>query len=127
MAYFGLIDPQTGDLVSTGTESMFDGGVRPEGSTYANYEIIDFGPQGPNFALKVWERAGKRLVDRPVPIVISRLDDIETRLLNDSEFSVMWASLNATRKAQLRNGWRRVVGQLLGGYQFRDESEKVEL
>lgn len=126
MPYYGLVDEQ-GDLVSVGTEAMFEGGVRPEGNTYANFEIVDFGAVGPNFALKVWARAGKRLVDRPAPIIISRLDDFQQRLLNDPDFSVVWTALNATRKQQLRDGLRRVLGQMLGPQQFRGESDDVEL
>ena len=125
--YYGLVDPQTGDLTSVGTEAMFEGGVRPEGNIYANCEIIDFGSQSPNFQLKVWDRVGKVMRDRPAPIIISRLDDFQQRLLNDPDFSTAWAALNATRRQQIRDGFRRVLAQMLGSQQFRGESDEVEL
>lgn len=126
MPFYGLVD-QSGDLVSVGTESMFEGGVRPGGNTYANCEIVDFGQQSPNFQLKVWDKAAKVMRDRPTPIIISRLDDFQQRLINDPDFSAAWAAMNAQRKQQLRDGIRRVLGQMLGNYQYRGESDEVEL
>lgn len=127
MAYYGLVDPTTGDLISIGTEAMFEGGERPQGNTYAGWDIVDFGPTAPNGALKVWDRIQRIWIDRPIPARFSRLDDFQQRLLNDPDFSTVWNSLNATRKTQLRDGLRRVLGQMLGGQQWRDESEEVEL
>lgn len=124
--WYGLVAAD-GDLVSIGTEAMFEGGIRPEGSTYANCDIIEFGNQSPNFSQKIWDKNLRALVNRPAPILISRLDDIESWLLADPDFQAMWSGLNATRRQQLRNGWRRVIARLLGANQWRGESDEVEI
>lgn len=122
--WYGLVD-SSGDLVSVGTASMFEGGVVTD--PYLGYSVVTFGANSPDFSVKVWNKASKALVDRPVPLLISRLDDIEAWLMADPDFSVMFNALNTTRKTQCRNGWRRVMARLLGGQQWRDESESVEI
>ena len=33
----------------------------------------------PNWAVRMWDRLSRQLVDRPIPVLIDRLDDIEAR------------------------------------------------
>jgi hypothetical protein len=81
----------------------------------------------PDWTVKAWNPAIKQLYDRPLPILIDRLDDIEARFLADADFSAVWNSLNATRKTQLRTGIMRVLASLIGVRRFRQENEAVEL
>lgn len=126
--WYGLVNPETGDLASVGTESMFEGGIVPGlGEQYQGYNVIVFGETAPNWSMLTWDVPTQSVVPRPAPVIISRLDDIEQWLLADPDFILMWNALNQTRKTQLRNGWRRVMARLLGQQQWRGESEDVEL
>ncbi|MBA2707575.1 MAG: hypothetical protein H0U59_07210 [Gemmatimonadaceae bacterium] len=122
--WYGLVD-ESGDLVSVGTEGMFEGGVMTD--PYLGYSVVTFGSNSPDFSVKVWNKVSRALVDRPVPLLISRLDDIEAWLQADPDWILAWNAMNATRKTQIRNGWRRVMARLLGGHQWRGEEESVEI
>lgn len=119
MAWYFFIRNDTGDLVS-------EGSAIPEGIDTQVYEVRDVGSR-PDWTVKAWNPTLKTLYDRPLPILIDRLDDIEAWLLNDADFLAIWNTLNATRKQQVRTGIRRVLAKLLGTRQFRDESERVEV
>jgi hypothetical protein len=130
--WYGLVNPATGDLASVGTEAMFAGGAPPPaGQQYtsgdASFDVIEFGATAPDWATLVWEAATRSVKPRPAPVLISRLDDVEAWLLADPDFAAAWAAMNATRKAQIRNGWRRVLARLIGGQQWRQEDEQVEI
>jgi hypothetical protein len=114
-----FINKETGDLVSEG-ENV------PPGINTDIYEVRDVGER-PDWTTKVWDPATKQLVDRPVPILIDRLDDIQARFLADPDFAAVWATLNATRKTQLRTGIMRVLAQLIGSRRWRQEDEPVEV
>lgn len=125
MAWYGLADRTTGDLVSVGTEAMF-----PDGNIDAFqgvYDRIDLGTTAPDFSAKVWNPTTRQLLDRPAPILISRLDDIEAWLQADPDWSAAWNSLSQARKTQIRSGLRRVMAKVLNSQQWRQESERVEL
>jgi hypothetical protein len=125
MAWYGLVRPATGDLASVGTEAMF-----PDGDLNAFvgvYDVVSFGETPPNWAVKIWIAATRSLLDRPPPVLISRLDDIEAWLIADPDFALAWNSLNATRKTQVRTGLRRVMAKILGGQEWRQENDTVEL
>lgn len=123
--WYGLVNPANGDLISVGSAAMFDGGVVVD--PYLGYSVITFGADAPDFAAKVWNTVTRLMVDRPAPILISRLDDIDAWLLADTDFALMWGAINATRRTQLRAGWRRVMAKVLGGQVWRGESESVEI
>lgn len=123
--WYGLVEPITGELKSVGTIAMF-----PDGNLNAFdgiYDVVEFGPTVPSFATHLWSTTLRQLVVRPAPIIVSRLDDFEAWLLADSDFLVAWNALNATRKAQVRLGIRRILTRMLGGQVNRRESESPEL
>lgn len=125
MAWYGLINEETGDLASVGTESMFEGGVVV--NPYQGFTVITFGETGPDWASLKWDAPTRSVVPRPAPVLISRIDDIETWLMADADFRAVWDSLTAARKTRLRNGWQRIVRKLIGENEWRGESDQVEL
>jgi hypothetical protein len=125
MAWYGLVDSATGDLVSVGTEAMF-----PDGNINAYqgvYDRVDFGASAPDFAISLWNPTTRAFVPRPVPILISRLDDIQTWLQSDPDWLAVWNTLTTARKTQIRTGFRRVLAKVLDARQWRSEDETVEL
>jgi len=125
MAWYGLVDPVSGDLVSIGTEAMFPNG---DISAFTGvYDVLTFGGSAPDFAVHLWNPVTRALVPRPIPILISRLDDVEAWLLSDPDWLLAWNAMNATRRAQVRAGLRRVLAKVLGPQAFRQESQSVEI
>jgi hypothetical protein len=125
MAWYGLVEPSTGNLVSVGTEALF-----PNGDLNAFtgvYEVVTFGETAPNWATQLWNATTRALVARPPQVFADRLDDIEAYFQNDADYMTVWNALSQTRKTQLRTGLRRVLGFFLGGARYRDESEAAEL
>lgn len=125
MTWYGLVSPQSGDLVSVGTEAMF-----PDGNINAYtgvYDVVTFGASAPDFAISLWNATTRAFVPRPVPILISRLDDIQAWLQADPDWLAVWNSLTAARKTQIRTGFRRVLAKVLDARQWRQEDEAVEL
>lgn len=123
--WYGLVDPASGDLVSVGTVSLF-----PDGNHDAFmgvYDVVEFGPERPNFSAYIWSPSLRRLIDRPLPVVVSRLDDFEALLVADADFGEIWANLNEQRRTKIRLGLRRVLGRLLGHKVSRLQDEPVEL
>jgi len=123
--WYGLVDPTTGQLSGVGTQAMF-----PDGNLDAFdgvYDVVEFGTAPPDFSGKVWNPTERSLVDRPLPVWIDRLDDIEGWFLADPDFAAVWATLNATRKQQLRTGIRRVLARVAGGRRMRQAEEPPEL
>lgn len=119
MTWFFFIERSSGDLVS-------EGSVVPEGIDTARFEVRDVGER-PDWTVKAWNPSGKALYDRPLPILIDRLDDIQARLLADPDFSAAWNAMNATRRNQIRTGVYRVLGSFIGGLRFRGENDVVEI
>lgn len=125
MAWYGLVQPATGDLVSVGTEAMF-----PEGNLNAFagiYDVVPFGQTQPDFAAKLWSAALRSLIDRPPPVLVSRLDDVEAWLQADPDWTAVWTSLNTARRAQIRLGFRRILQRLLGAQVNRQTDEAAEI
>lgn len=123
--WYGLVEPDTGNLVSVGTEAMF-----PDGNMDAfagQYDVVEFGVDRPDFSGKMWSSSLRAIIDRPPPVILSRLDDIDDLLLADPDFSTLWGNLNATRRNQLRIGLRRVIGRILGSHVSRYPDESMEL
>lgn len=129
MAWYLFIQDSNGDLVS-------EGSVVPEhllvcmesapdpGCVYHVRELTD----RPDWTVRLWDRLSRALVDRPLPILIDRLDDIQARLLADADFAAVWnGRLNAVQQAQLRLGLDRVLDAFLGASRFRGASEPVEV
>lgn len=119
MPWYLFIRRSDGDLVS-------EGSVVPDKLDTDQYEVQEH-PERPDWTVKAWNPSQKALYDRPVPILIDRLDDIEARFLADADFAAVWGALNATRKQQLRDGIKRVLASIVGGRRFRQENEQVEL
>jgi hypothetical protein len=123
--WYGLIEPANGNLVSVGTESMF-----PDGNIDAYqgvYDRVDFGETPPDFALSLWNPTTRTFVPRPVPVLISRLDDIQAWLQADPDWVAVWNTLSQARRTQIRTGFRRVLAKVLDARQWREESDPVEL
>ncbi len=123
--WYGLVDPATGELKSVGTAAMF-----PDGNLTAFagiYDVVVFGEAQPDLGAKLWSLNLRTLIDRPPPVLVSRLDDVETWLLADPDWQAVWATLNATRRAQIRIGFRRIVQRLLGAQVNRSQDETPEL
>ena len=119
MAWYFFIATSNGDLVS-------EGSTIPEGIDTTVYEIRDVGTR-PDWTVKAWNPSLKTLYDRPLPILIDRLDDIQARFLIDADFAAVWGALNAARRTQLRTGTGRVLASLLGARRFRQENDPVEV
>lgn len=119
MPWYLFVRKADGDLVS-------EGSAVPEGLDTAVYEVQEL-PDRPDWAVKVWNPAQRVLFDRPLPILIDRLDDIQARFLADPDFAAVWGALNQTRRAQLRTGIGRVLASIIGVRRFRQENEEVEL
>jgi hypothetical protein len=123
--WYGLIQPSSGDLVSVGTETMF-----PESNIDAFngvYDRVQFGETKPDFSTQMWNPTTRLMVERPIPLLISRLDDIEAWLQSDADWLAVWNTLSQARRTQIRTGLRRVLNRVLGPQQWRGESETVEL
>jgi hypothetical protein len=125
MAWYGLVNKQTGDLVSIGTESMFEN--RDPARLPAGVDRVDFGANQPDQATNLWNAATRTWTARPAPVLVDRIADIETRLAADADWSAVFNGLTNARKTQLRTGWQRVMTGVLGGRRFRDSSEGVEV
>ncbi len=119
MSWWFFINKANGDLVS-------EGSTVPAGIDTTVYEVRDVVDR-PDWTVKQWNPTTKTLFDRPLPILIDRLDDVQARFLNDPDFAAVWATLNATRKAQLKTGIMRVLAQFIGARRFRQESDPVEV
>ena len=126
VAWFGLVN-NNGDLASVGTESMFEGGVRPASDTYLDFTIIDFGDNRPDMTVNVWDREGRRFVARPIPVVADRVADIRERLEVDADWSAAIGRLSAARRDTIYNGLERTLDQILGEKRYRNPDEDVEL
>jgi hypothetical protein len=123
--WYGLVDPATGALISVGTIGMF-----PDGNLDAFdgiYDVHEFGLVAPNFATHLWSTTLRQLATRPAPVIVSRLDDFEAWLLSDPDFLLAWNALNATRKAQVRLGMRRILTRMLGSQVNRQQEETPEI
>lgn len=119
--WYGLINPDTGDLVGVGTETM----MGPD--TPDRLIVHEFGAQPPNFETHLWNRDTRAMELRPVRVLIDRLDDIEAWLMSDPDFATVWNSLSAARRTTLRTGIRRVLLRVAGARRFRDQTEPPEL
>lgn len=119
MAWYLFVEKSTGDLVS-------EGSVVPEKLDTNRYDVQDVGDR-PDWTIKAWNPSQKALYDRPLPILIDRLDDIQARLLADPDFSAAWNAMNATRRTQLRTGVYRVLASILGPLRFRGENDMAEV
>ena len=123
--WYGLVDPASGELKGVGTIAMF-----PDGNLDAFtgvYDIEVFGETQPDFAGKVWNAVSRALVDRPAPVWLDRLDDIEAWLMSDADFASVWSTLSAARRTTIRTGIRRVLARVAGGRRFRQAEEAPEL
>jgi hypothetical protein len=128
MTWYGLVNATTGDLVSVGTETMFEGGTAPQsGTQYQGYDVLEFGETGPNWSTLQWQPSTRTVVPRPAPVLISRLDDIEAWLQADPDWLAVWNTLSQARRTQIRTGLRRILNRVMGPQQWRGESETVEL
>jgi hypothetical protein len=90
------------------------------------YVVRDVG-ESPDWSTHTWDEGTRTLVERLPPVLIDRLDDIQTRLMADPDFAARWQALNPTQRTQLRTGIMRVLAALIGGRRFRDENEAIEL
>jgi hypothetical protein len=128
MAWNLFIQRDNGDLVSEGSAipehllPCMEGSEDP--ACVFSVRTIE---ERPDWTVRIWDRLSRALVDRPLPILIDRLDDIQARFLADPDFAAVWGSLNAARKTQLRQGIMRVLASLIGARRFRQEDEVVEL
>lgn len=128
MSWYFFIKRDNGDLVS-------EGGVVPEhlaqcmegseapGCFYSVRDVVD----RPDWTVRIWDENTRQLVDRPLPVLVDRLDDIQARLLADPDFVARWNALNQNQRNQLRTGIMRVLAALIGGRRFRGENDPVEL
>ena len=119
MPWYFFVRKDNGDLVS-------EGSVIPPNLDTTTYDTIDIGTR-PNWSVNVWNPATRQLVARPIPILIDRLDDIHARFLADPDFAAVWATLNATRRTQLRTGIMRVLASIFGARRWRQEDEAAEI
>jgi hypothetical protein len=118
--WIGLVDPDSGDLVSVGTDAT----IGPD--TPTNLLVHDFGAQ-PDFGTHVWDVSTRSLKARPAPVMKDRLDDIEAWLMSDSDFSQAWGTMNQQQRTAVRTGVRRVLVRVAGARRFREQSEAAEL
>lgn len=128
--WYGLVQPASGDLVSVGTEAMFPLGEdgQPNLNAYQGvYDVHTFGESRPDFALFLWNPTTRALVDRPIPLLISRLDDIEAWLAADPDWVAGWQALTPEMRQRIRQGLRKILNRLLGPQQWRGQHEEVEL
>jgi hypothetical protein len=127
MAWNLFIQRDNGDLVSEGSEvpahllQCMEGSENPA-CTYSVREVAE----RPNWTVQTWDRLTRAITNRPIPILVDRLDDIQARFLADPDFAAVWGSLNATRRTQLRTGIMRVLASLIGVRRFRSEDDTVE-
>ena len=119
MAWYIFIRQADGDIVS-------EGSTVPAGIDTTVYEVRDVGERI-DWTVKGWNPTTRQTFDRPPPILIDRLDDIQARFLADPDFAAVWSGLNGTRRTQLRTGIQRVLASMIGARRWRQESEVVEL
>lgn len=117
MTWHLLIDRATGDLVSQGTVIADDAAAR--------FDVVDIGM--PPADDQLWDASTRAFVARPAPVLIDRLDDIETLFQNNADFMAVYGALNAARKAQLRTGIRAVLARVLRRYRWREARESPEM
>ncbi len=114
-----FIRKSDGDIVS-------EGSIVPEGLDATVYEVQEH-PERPDWTVKAWNPSTRALYDRPLPILIDRLDDIQARFMADADFAAVWNSLNAARKTQLKTGIMRVLAFIFRSLRWRGENEEVEV
>jgi hypothetical protein len=119
MTWYIFIRDADGDIVS-------EGSTIPTGLDLSAYEVRDVGERI-DWSVVGWNQTTRQTFNRPPPILIDRLDDIQAWFLADPDFSDVWATLNGTRRTQLRTGIQRVLASIIGARRFRQESEVVEL
>jgi hypothetical protein len=119
MTWYLFIRQADGDVVSEGSRV-------PSGLDLSAYEVRDVGERI-DWSVVGWNPTTRQTFNRPPPILIDRLDDIQARFLADPDFSAVWNALSAARKTQLRTGIQRVLASIIGTRRFRQESEVVEL
>jgi hypothetical protein len=123
--WYGLVDITTGELRGVGTLAMF-----PDGNLAAFdgvFDVEEFGDVQPDFAGKIWNPTTRTLTDRPAPVWLDRLDDIEAWLMADADFASVWGSLSQARRTTIRTGIRRVLARVAGARRMRQAEEAPEL
>jgi hypothetical protein len=125
MAWYGLIDATTGELLSIGTEAMFDSG--DVSKVPPGHQRRDFGASKPDLATQMWDAATRTWIARPAPVVIDRITDIQNLLLANSNFSTTYNTLTTARKNALIAGLRAVLSDVLGPHANRAQNESVNL
>lgn len=127
MTWYLVVNKTNGDAVSEASDPSSDPATALPGVDRTKYDLFAVGANRVDWGAKVWNSATRTLNDRPIPILVDRLDDIQARFLADPDFSAVWNGLTAARKTQLRTGIQRVLAQIIGSLRFRQESDRVEV
>lgn len=102
--WYGLYDPNTGELASIGTVAMFAGRERPQGARYQDFSIVGFGSARPDLSKVMWDGVTRTLVPRPPePVPPSEIDLLMQRLGLQAE----WLALNANQRRNIEAAIRR--------------------
>lgn len=106
MSWYGLVDKTTGELQSVGTVIATDAAER--------FTVVDLGATQPDFGAFVWDKTTSAMKQRPAPVFVDRIDDIEAWLMADPDFMAAWNALSAAQKTQIRKGIRFVLARFIG-------------
>lgn len=127
MTWYLVVNKTNGDAVSEASDPSSDPATALPNVDRTKYDLFSVGANRVDWSVKLWNPTTRQLFDRPVPILIDRLDDIQARFLADPDFSAVWNALSAARKTQLKTGIMRVLAQIVGTKRWRQESEPVEV
>lgn len=116
MTWVALVERNTGELVSVGTVIAPDAAER--------FDVIDVGSDRPD---GVWNPATRRFDQRPSPVLVDRLGELEAWLQADPDFRAAWTVLLPPQRGLLQDGLRRVLARAYGKRRFRDERERAEI
>ena len=118
MGWWGLVDANTGELLSVGSEAMF-----PDKDIHAfdkvdGIIVVDFVDKF-DFSDKSWDNDSRTLIDRPVPPKISRIDETITKIESHPE----WSKAVIVGEESVITAIRDIVTELLGTQADRDAGE----
>lgn len=112
-----IVDRQSGEIVSEGT--VLAPGIEE------THDVIDVGTKPADG--RRWNPANRTFEERPAPVLVDRLDDVQDRFQANADFMAVYGPLSAARKAQLRTGIRAVLSDLLRHLRYRRQGERIEL
>lgn len=127
--WYLIVNRKSGELVSMGTVLAEDIHTREDqkGRKEPLYDVIEYGKERPDLEKLVWDSERREFVERPAPVLIDRLEELETMLQGDQDWVAIKSELPSSRQKNLDDSWKRQLIELLGDRRFRRDDEPFAL